>query len=86
LIRIPFFLKTFFFFFAEFSSRLGVVEQRLRVVTGERDALKKEVETAKKAAEKTAETEIRELREKAFRLQKEGTYRQMLFQIKKMGF
>jgi hypothetical protein len=55
-----------------------VVEQRLRVVTGERDALKKEVETAKKAAEKNAETEIRELREKAFRLQKEGTYRQML--------
>ena len=56
---------------AEFSARLGQVEQRLRSVTQERDSLKKQMDGVQKSEEEKNASVVKDLRNNVFRLQKE---------------
>jgi chromosome segregation ATPase len=56
----------------EFSARLGQVETRLRVVTAERDGLKKEIESVRKESEGRTDAATKDLRELMGRLQQEA--------------
>ncbi len=56
----------------EFSARLGQVEARLRVTTGERDAARKELEQARKEADSRVEAKTREMRESMAALSREA--------------
>lgn len=56
---------------SEFSARLGQVEARLRAMTNERDAARRELETVRKEADSRVDSATRELRESYAVLQRE---------------